>query len=155
MFEAPNHNPPESVDAHLLSLSKRLVEARCSSNGKGIPGYLLADEIVFGLRSITREAPHAVPCHRVEALIRFIHGTDDPSERLWQQVDVLLKRVIFSIRTMIGGLIQGGLPAQRAYDFFTMDDLNLLFYVHGKLAGARQYPDIPFGKIPKVGRHDY
>lgn len=156
MFDTSTPTPDLSViEASLSKLSNRLIEARQSYKGNNIPSGLLTEDIVFGLTSITTESPYSTPVQRVRALRRLVVNTDQTNGRLWQQVEKLKRQALLSIRTLIGGLIQGGLPAQHAYEFFTMDDLNLLFYTHSKLTGADQYPDIPFWEFSKVDSYDY
>lgn len=129
--------PGPSIDNQLLSLSKRLIEARDPEAGCNLPGHLWADSVVVGLIDIATISAFHLP--QMQRLV---------SERL-------KRRAVSSVRTLIASLIKGGLPAQKAYDFFTMEDLNLLFYVHSQLSGAAHYPDIPLGDFTGVSANEH
>lgn len=124
--------PGPSTDNQLLKLSKRLLEARDPETGCSLPGHFTTDTVVVGLIDIATISEYDLP-------------------QMQRQVSERIKRrAVSAVRVLIAGLIQGGLPAGRAYDFFSMEDLNLLFYVHSQLSGAEQYPDIPLGRIDEA-----
>ncbi|MAO14397.1 hypothetical protein [Marinobacter sp.] len=131
MLETSSLGRP-STDNQLLKLSKRLLEARDPETGCYLPSHLTTDTVIVGLMDIATIPEHYLPQMQRQA--------SEPIKR----------RAVLAVRILIAALIQGGLPAEKAYDFFSMEDLNLLFYVHSRLSGAEQYPDIPLGRFDEA-----
>lgn len=113
----------------MSKLARRLITFRQTFiEGEHSEAELLTtDEVISGLIAIVTETM--------------------PNNRRLPRDEALKREALFSVRTLIGGLIRGGLPAKNAYDFFTMADLNLLFHIHSELVGANEYPEIPFGNL--------
>ncbi|AKV95750.1 hypothetical protein ACP86_05995 [Marinobacter sp. CP1] len=126
-------NPLSSAPANLLTLAVRLIEARQPDSSAQLPDNLITDRLIQGLIEIATTSPYDLNTIPIQV-----------SEKK-------KKRAVEAVRTLIGGLFQGGLPEQSAYQFFTMKDLNLLFYTHSQLVGADGYLEIPFQGIPVRG----
>ncbi|QTN43086.1 hypothetical protein [Marinobacter salsuginis] len=110
----------------LLKLAVRLIEARQPENDTQLPTELVTDNLIQGLIEIATISPYD---------LKSIPIPDS---------EIKKRRAVGAVRTLIGGLLQGGLPKEKAYQFFTLTDLNLLFYIHSQLVGADDYLNIPF-----------
>ncbi|OAN88969.1 hypothetical protein A8B84_10345 [Marinobacter sp. EhC06] len=121
------HNSPRtSAPDRLLNLAVRLIEARQPENDAQIPDELVTDRLIQGLIEIATISPYT---------LNAIPIPDSETKK---------RRAIEAVRTLIGALLQGGLPKEKAYQFFSLKDLNLLFYIHSQLVGADDYLNIPF-----------
>ncbi|AXS83250.1 hypothetical protein [Marinobacter sp. Arc7-DN-1] len=128
------NSPLTSFRDSLLRLAVRLIEARQPGNDAQLPRELITDSLIQGLIEIATISPY------------------DLNSMPIQVAETTKRRAVKAVRTLIGGLFQGGLPEKKAYQFFTMKDLNLLFYTHSQLSGAERYLDIPFQVITGKGQ---
>ena len=125
--------PRLSIDKkQLLELAKRLLEARDLEADYNLPSQLTTDAVIVSLIEIA-----TIPADHLPQMQR-------------QVAEPIKRSAVSAVRVLISGLIQGGLPAKKAYGLFSLEDLNLLFYVHSRLAGSDQYPDIPIGYFCEV-----
>ena len=110
----------------LLKLAIRLIEARHPQSDANLPDELTTDRLIQGL---------------IEIATITVWDLDNMQI---QVTEATKRRAVEAVRTLIGGLLQEGLPKEKAYQFFSLKDLNLLFYIHSQLVGADDYLNIPF-----------
>ena len=120
------NSPRTSAPDRLLQLAVRLIEARQPENDAQLPTELVTDKLIQGLIEIATISPY------------------DLTSIPLPDSEIKKRRAVEAVRTLIGGLLQGGLPKEKAYQFFSLKDLNLLFYIHSQLVGADDYLNIPF-----------
>lgn len=120
------NSPRTSAPDRLLKLAVRLIEARQPESAAELPTNLVTDNLIQGLIEIATISPY------------------DLTSIPLPDSEIKKRRAIEAVRTLIGGLLQGGLPKEKAYQFFCLKDLNLLFYIHSQLVGADDYLNIPF-----------
>lgn len=128
-----NNSSLTSADGNLLKLAVRLIEARQPSSDAQLPSELTTDSLIQGLIEIATITSYDLKTIPIQAS------------------ETKKRRAVEAVRTLIGGLLHGGLPQKKAYEFFSLKDLNLLFYIHSQLSGAGRYLDVPFKGLPVRG----